>query len=352
MRVTPRGATVGLSAALLLGAVWWWLSASADDPPPPATVEPSGSDRALEDASTASNGQAPARARDPALPQRGTPLPKLWDTLAPRARAGHGPSACRLALTTLVCASQRHAFAFSGRLPHALPQNELQALQAFTADPTGVLSAISKPTDQANANHVAERSAAIDRFCGPISDERRSEAFALLRQAALAGVPDAQTAYVNWGGGVMHLLPGSMSEPTFERWMEEAPTVLIRMLDAGHPEAPALLSEAYARDGFHGWLYSYDPMRAVAYGQLAQRIGQRRSLGARFVEFRRPGLTPAQRAEADRLSEQWFRERYAGRAFPDASDRRYLLGSLDLGVGPPPLNKANECEAYAPEVTP
>jgi hypothetical protein len=351
MRVTPRGAALGLAAAFFLGAVWWWVSASAHDRPTPmASVEPLGSDRALEDASSASNARAPAR--DPALPQRGTPLPKLWDTLAPPARAGHGPSACRLALTTLVCASQRHALAFSRRLPHTLPQNELQALQAFTADPTGVLSAISKPTDQANADHVAERSAAIDRFCGPISDERRSEAFALLRQAALAGVPDAQTAYVNWGGGVMHLLPGSMSEPTFERWMEEAPTVLTRMLDAGHPEAPALLSEAYARDGFHGWLYPYDPMRAVAYGQLAQRIGQRRSLGARFVEFRRPRLTPAQRAEADRLAEQLFRERYAGRTFPDATDRRYLLGSLDLGVGPPPLNKADECAAPAPEVTP
>jgi hypothetical protein len=145
------------------------------------------------------------------------------------------------------------------------------------------------------------------------------------------------------------MLQGTMADPTFERWMEEAPIVLTRMLDAGHPEAPALLSEAYARDGFHGWLYPYDPMRAVAYGQLAQRIGQRRSLGARFVEFRRPRLTPAQRAEADRLAEQLFRERYAGRTFPDATGRRYLLGSLDLGVGPPPLNKADECAAPAPE---
>lgn len=349
MLVTPRGAALGLAAAFVLGAAWWWLSASADDRPAPvANVEPSGNKSELEDALPTSSTQAPARAPNPALPQRGTPLPTLWDTLAPRARGGHGPSACRLALTTLVCASQRHARALSGQLPRALPENELQALQAFVADPTGVLSAISRPTDQGTAEHYA----AIDRFCGTVSDERRSEAFALLRQAALAGVPDAQTAYVNWGGGVMHLLPGSMSEPTFERWMEEAPTVLTRMLDAGHPEAPALLSEAYARDGFHGWLYPYDPMRAVAYGQLAQRIGQRRSLGARFVEFRRPRLTAAQRAEADRLAEQLFRERYAGRAFPDASDRRYLLGVLDLGVGPRPSSKADECAASATEVTP
>jgi hypothetical protein len=132
----------------------------------------------------------------------------------------------------------------------------------------------------------------------------------------------------------------------------EAPIVLTRMLDAGHPEAPGLLAEAYGRDQLHGWLYPYDPMRAVAYGQLAQRIGQTQGWAVRFVEIRRSALSPSQRAEADRLTEQWHAAHYAGRSITPVQPRRSLLGTLYLGVGPVPTDKADECAAPSSKVTP
>lgn len=272
--------------------------------------------------------------------------------LAPAARAGHAPSACRLAIATLACASQEASRRFATPLPDTLPEGELEAMQAFVADPLGIAAEINKAATPELTRRIERLNAEIARFCGPISDDRRSEAFALLRQAALAGIPDAQTTYVTWGAGVTGLMQGTMSEPTFERWMGEAPTVLARMLDAGHAEAPGLLAEAYGRDQLHGWLYPYDPVRAVAYGQLAQRIGPTNRSATRLVEYHRPALSPAQRAEADRLTERLHTAHYAGRAQPTHRDRRRWLGIIHLGVGPVPAAKTDECAANLTGIPP
>jgi hypothetical protein len=339
----------GALLLMLVAAAWWWIDRgdaerdigastttaptapqATSAPPPPAndTIEP------------------------PDAPAVGTPLPLLWESLAPAARAGHAPSACRLALTTLACASQADTRRFARSVPVALPASELEALQAFVADPVGLAAEINRATSPELERRSQRLNDDIDRFCGPISPERRSEALALLRQAALAGVPDAQTAYVGWGTYATAMLQGTMADPTFERWMEEAPIVLTRMLDAGHPEAPGLLAEAYGRDHLHGWLYPYDPMRAVAYGQLARRIGQRQGLAVHFVEIRRSALSASQRAEADRLTEQLHAAHYAGRVIPPVQYRRNPLGTLYLGVGAPPPGKVDECAASATGVKP
>lgn len=288
----------------------------------------------------------------PNAPALGTPLPSLWEALAPAARAGHAPSACRLALTTLACASQADTRRYARPVPITSAMPELEALQAFVADPVGLAAEINRAPPPELERRSERLNADIDRFCGPITAERRSEALALLRQAALAGVPDAQTAYVGWGSYATAVMQGTMADPTFERWMEEAPIVLTRMLDAGHPEAPSLLAEAYGRDQLHGWLYPYDPMRAVAYGQLARRIGQTQGLAVRFVEIRRSALSASQRAEADRLTEQLHAAHYAGRVIPPVQYRRNPLGTLYLGVGAPPPGKVDECAASATGVKP
>lgn len=329
---------------LMLAAAAWWLIRIKDG------AHDVGATTTAPTAPQATSGPPPPEndaTAAPDAPALGTPLPSLWEALAPAARAGHPPSACRLALTTLACAAQADTRRFALPSPTTSPVSELKALQAFVADPIGIAAEVNRATSPELERRIERLNDDIDRFCGPILPERRSEALALLRQAALAGVPDAQTAYVGWGTVATTMLQGTMADPTFERWMEEAPVVLTRMLDAGHPEAPSLLAEAYGRDQLHGWLYPYDPMRAVAYGQLAQRIGQRQGLALRFVEIRRSALSPSQRAEADRLTEQLHAAHYAGRVIPAMQYRRALLGTLYLGVGAPPPGKVDECAAYA-----
>jgi hypothetical protein len=352
MRLSAR-TKMGLVATILLAVtVAWRLGtpvdaeavASRTTTPQPAPTRPTA---ASEGPIAAEAAQARTQ-----LPPQGTPLPALWDTLGRAARAGDAPSACRLALTTLNCAAQDAGRRFRARLRTAPPQGELQAMQAFVADPLGLSAEVNRAVTAELEQRIERLDVETERFCGPISEERRSEAFALLRQAALSGVPDAQTAYVLWGAGFTPLMEGTMAEPTFERWLEEAPTILARMLDAGHPDAPGLLAEGYGRDGRHGWLYPSDPMRAVAYGQLAQRIGQARTLGARFLDIRRSALSSSQRADADRLAERLFTEKYAGQALPPSSSRRESLGFLYLGIGPMPTGKVDECAASSPKVTP
>ena len=334
---------------LMLAAAAWWLIRMND------AVRDVGASTTATAAPKPTSAPPPPETDATAVPNApalGTPLPSLWEALAPAARAGHAPSACRLALTTLACASQADTRRFARSVPVALPASELEALQAFVADPVGLAAEINRATSPELERRSERLNDDIDRFCGPITAEQRSEALALLRQAALAGVPDAQTAYVGWGSYATAVMQGTMADPTFERWMEEAPIVLTRMLDAGHPEAPSLLAEAYGRDQLHGWLYPYDPMRAVAYGQLALRIGQRQGLAVHFVEIRRSALSASQRAEVNRLTEQLHAAHYAGRVIPPVQYRRTLLGTLYLGVGPIPSGRVDECAASATGVTP
>ena len=307
-------------------------------------------------AASAPTAATNAASRPVPAPSVGTPptpastatLPELWETLEASALAGDGPSACRLAIETLRCALNESTNALSNSLRSKPPDGELRALEAFVGDPTGMLRAISRPSEQSpQREEMRERQARlnreIDRHCGGVATERRADAFAFLRQSALAGVPDAQAVYAAWGAGTLGLMPGTWAEPTFERWLEEAPTVLQRMLDAGHPDAPRLLSEAYGRDGFQGWLFPYDPVRSVAYGQLALRIGPKNLLSGRMVEMRRQTLTSVQRKQADQLTAELYETHYAGRS-PSVGERReYIISTITPRGGAGALS-TRECE--------
>ncbi|NJN36794.1 MAG: hypothetical protein HC794_06715 [Nitrospiraceae bacterium] len=160
----------------------------------------------------------------------------------------------------------------------------------------------------------------------------------------MGGLPDAQLGYIA-AFSEIHL-PGAMGDPTFERWMEEVPTVMTRMLDAGHADAPTLFAEAYARDRWHGHLFPFDLMRSVAYGQLDQRIGNDRTLAARFVAIRRQALSPAQRAEADQMTAQLYAAHYAGRPHAKNEHRRHLLYSIQLDPGPSSTARDTLCQPH------
>jgi hypothetical protein len=343
-------ALIALAGLLLVAALAWILHAG--DASTNASV-PTASEPVAEAApgieprvDELQDTTPPADAlRSVSMPPPSTSLPELWTLLGPAARAGDAPSACRLAIETLRCGIHQHTSTFP-RLPTALPAGELAALEVFVADPTGLLTEVSGPgyAQRGMTDRIERLNAELDRHCGTLATERRGEALALLRQAALAGVPDAQLTYVEAFSGAH--LPGAMADPVFERWMKETPTVLARMLDAGHPNAPSLFAAAYGRDRFHGHLFPYDPMRSVAYGQLDRRIGNTSSLASRFVEIRRQALTAAQRDEADRLAEQLYAAHYAGRPRARSERQRDMLYTLYVGVGASSAARARECQPH------
>jgi hypothetical protein len=339
---------VAVAGVALIAGIAWLLR---DDETPTQqdalTTDASGADVATTSAkdSDALNQRSAAGAPlSTPRPPHSTPVPELWTRLGPAARAGDAPSACILAIETLRCDLHHQSRTFSETLSAAPPDGELAALEAAVADPTGLLTAIGTPSRTGAA--VDERrhrlEADIDAHCGNVATERRSEAFALLRQAALAGVPDAQVTYVGAFTGMLQ--PGALADPTFEHWMDEVPTVMARMLDAGHSDAPALFAEAYGRDAFHGHLFPHDLMRSVAYGQLDQRIGNDGSLASRFVAIRRQALTSAQRAEADQLTAQLHAAHYSGRPQARNERRSPLLYTIYAGRNTSNAARATECE--------
>jgi len=325
MRVRNKAWAFALAAAAgLVLAMWIWSRTDASAWP--RLVD--GSSPAAADGAIDLHSVSPPARGDKVLQveslkrasSTGTPLPELWERLTPPARAGDASAACRLALLTLRCESEMVFLRFKAPWPDVDVDGELQALQAFISDPSGQLAEIARGAPDSPQIRAGEQEhkREVQARCGPLEPSRRSEALSFLRQAALAGIPGAQVAYVSWAGGA---LPGSMSDPVFDRWLEEAPTILSRMLAAGDPQAPRLLAEAYSREGMLGWLYPYDPVRSVASAELLARLGDRNRLQLRVLDARRDALTPAERAEARRLADHWFTEHYADRPSPGSGSR-------------------------------
>ncbi|MFY8123671.1 MAG: hypothetical protein ACOVKB_05480, partial [Silanimonas sp.] len=75
---------------LILAAAWWWIDrGDAERDVGASTTTAPTAPQATSVPPPPANDTTPA----PDAPALGTPLPSLWETLAPAARAGHAPSA-------------------------------------------------------------------------------------------------------------------------------------------------------------------------------------------------------------------------------------------------------------------
>jgi hypothetical protein len=111
-----------------------------------------------------------------------------------------------------------------------------------------------------------------------------------------------------------------MGRSEFEQWRREAPMVVARMLDEGHPEAPGLLAGAYSGQTWLGGLYDTDLERATAYLLLNARL-----MGKPEIAERQLAKVPAEiTARARQQAEALYARHYEGRAVGKAS---FYLGA-------------------------
>lgn len=320
MRLILRAAWPAAAALVAAALAWWLLQRS---PSPTASSSDDKASTTQADASVlTSTFDEPDQAADTpaALPPRNTALHRLWPTLQGAAQAGDAGAACRLAIETVRCVGAIRMATALSQSPKGEP-GELNALMSFEYSPSsfGRAAEPEGPHAEAALDDVNRRTNAATRHCEGLSPERTHTALALLRAAALAGQPDAQAVYAA-GEGWFLTIPGGMGRPEFEQWRREAPMVVARMLDEGHPEAPGLLAGAYSGQTWLSGLYDTDLERATAYLLLNARL-----MGRLETAERQLAKVPAETtARARQQAEALYARHYAGRAVGKAT---FYLGA-------------------------
>lgn len=301
-------ATLLLVLALLCAAWLWRIRQQETVFPEPATA----TSPAVRELGPSKAPPAAPDAMAP-LPPAGAPISDVADTLQSRADAGDGHAACRLGIELLRC---RHAGPY---FDYAMQEVEkrVQELRA--------------KGDRAGAEALSARklrTIEIHQACRGLDPALVARAHHYIRQAALAGEPEAMLRYAS--GESLGLL-GNFSRlrsPEFEHWRREAPAMLSQALAAGRPEAVPLLSEAYrppdeATTGIIGWLVPNDPVQAHAYALLQQRL----SGGITLPGLHLPDLDAAGSTQASALAAEW-QQRYFNGVAVDPEDVLYGLPAL------------------------
>lgn len=300
MRSSSRGVLLLSCFAVLAAVLCWQLR--AQDGQAPVT-------RAQSPAATAAPTSSPANAAPPsgdAQPEvladiSGSTLPPDVATLLARAQSGDARAACELGVRFQECF--RVAF-FDDRMLEGLARQE-KAQQA-----KGKL---------AEANQTAAfllAGASARELCEGIPPALYERASDFLRQAALAGEPEAVFRYAR--GEALATDPMQqftfLRHPRFDTWRNEAVPLLEAQLHEGKPGAVVAMLEARSQ-GMPpiGMLIPADPLLDQAYRQLAGRLFDNHPALHHFDPV--TNLTAEQLDEAGRLAAQWHETWFAGRRF-------------------------------------
>lgn len=305
--------------AIAIGVAVWMTAAKHAIKRPARDTTPAVAPTSVEAIRSASQARADTPPQAASLPAADTALVALWSSLQARAQAGDSAAACRLAIETLRCAFVEHTAPALAQ-PAAMPSNELAALFVIESYPQLLLRPPELSDQDATAldTFAAGQAQALER-CDGMQPSWSAMAPELLRAAAFAGQPDAQALYAS-GEGWFLATPGALASPTYEQWAIEAPLLLARMLDAGHPEAPGLLAGAYSGQTWLAGLYQPDIELAAAYLMLNARLMGKPELAVNPLRE----LDPAVRARARDRADAMYEAHYAGRDTPTAT---YWLGA-------------------------
>lgn len=289
--------------AVTFAAAWWWRHEPPTAPEgavPPTGTEPIGSAPLAErsEPTPDPDGTVPASA-----------LPAEIASLLSRADAGDAAAACQLAVRLNLCT---HTAFYSDEMLDALRAQEAkQHAEGDLAAANASAATLLKGTD-------------IRQQCEGVPDTLQRRAFDYLRQAALAGEPEAMIRYSRGQHLMGRSTFGFIRTPRFDTWRREALPMLEARLAAGHPEAVLVMLEARGEANFLSMVTPQDPTIDLAYRLLARRLfGEHPSL-RRYLQMH--GFTPAQRREAERLSEDWHRQRFGARKL---DIRDHLAGLVD-----------------------
>lgn len=272
----------------LLVAAAFWARGRFDDKPvvastPPATASP----RPPTDPLPAPAPAPVLPATLPPLPADDTPIAAALPSLQARADAGDSQAACRLGIELLRC-SHRDNLVAANAEAFARQERQLEA--------KGQLD----DADEVAASLLAN--ADLQRRCAGLDAAQIARAGHYVRQAALAGEPEAVLRYAQGET----LGPGNfrfVRSPAFDTWRREARPLLERALRAGQPAAVLAMAQVHHDDGWLAMLFPRDPLEAEVNLALARRLfGDDASL-ARYqpgTALDAEGLVRAQRLAAER----------------------------------------------------
>lgn len=284
-----------LVALALCAGAWFMFPPNA---PAPATVPKAAA--VLHGAASASTQRPEPESLSPSppLPPAEAPLPLVYPSLQARADAGDAKAACRLGIELLRC--QRLGW-FQDYTREHLLYAEAEATKAGDLDLADEL---------ARANlHYRE----IGLACAELSPALMERGAHYLRQAALAGEPEAMLRYADGQG--FRQSPwdhGYLRSPEFDQWRREAPGMIERALALGRPEAVHLLESAHTSDeGLLQGIVRNDPVQAAAHRQLIERLqgadGPRLPAGRNL-----PRLDTQQEQQAMALAADWHARHFDG----------------------------------------
>jgi hypothetical protein len=229
-----------------------------------------------------------------------TPLPPDIAALVARADAGDARAACTLGTRLLPCA---YTDFWSDERLDALREQEA------SAEASG---------NVARANDAAREwlwGTTIRRHCDPYPPTLQQRANDYLRQAALAGEPEAIVRYSSGQALARRATQqhAFLRSPSFDTWRTEALTLVESLQRSGQPEA--VLVRLFAiNDASHlGLILPPDPVQDEAYRQLARLLfGEQEALRKPGTP---PGLTPEQKQAAAQMAHAWHREQFSGERF-------------------------------------
>lgn len=298
-----------LAGVILLGLAVW---RQARDPEPtpdhaPLAVAPASSTTHAID-ETPSVPTPAMLARLPALPAAEAPIASAVDALRQLADAGHVEASCRLSLELLRCRNLR-PFRNLPSVPSDFSMREQYETQERSMLEEG------KADEADEAALMAASYAGLEARCTGLPADLDARAGAYLRQAALGGAPEAMVRYAN--GESMDLNSSNMSAmrtPAFDVWRREAPGLVQRLLDSGHPSAVLmLLADAEGNTSVYGLLEPVSAQRDLTRRLLARRLfGEHRGL-SRFAAD--TSLDPARVQQAEREAAEQHERQFGGNRF-------------------------------------
>lgn len=294
-----RRAALGWVLILLVVAVavaWIFVRHTSESIPTPA--EAPAADATERDADDLPTLPKPTKPPAP-LPARDAPLSTISVQLEALARNGDSRAACRLAVELLRCAEielWREELAREGSL-----------------DTSELSSEADGDFDRADkwASEEIWRIRQLEQ-CRLLPRALHDQAWDHLRDAALAGEPEAIIRYASSPQLGMGMGNGFLHHPGFDDWRREAPVMLQRLFRAGDRDAAMLLmlTSLGDMDPLSG-LIGGDEQDFLAYRLLHWRM---RSDAPPAPSMNR--YSASQIEQATRRAEAWHRDYFAGRLFP------------------------------------
>ncbi|SDY73353.1 hypothetical protein SAMN04487939_105246 [Lysobacter sp. yr284] len=280
MNSGTRALLATAAAAAIAWSGWqWWRARGAADASAPAKA--ASASAAVATPPAAAPIAAASRPPDPA--QIGY-RQRRQDELRQRADAGDSRAACQLGVDLLRCA-------------------DTSAAQQILAGAEQNASASLAPEQRAYMARMEDRAHQLIAECRGAQNDAWRQGNRYLRQAALAGEPEAMYRYAR--GDSVLLDYSHLATPEFDRWRAEAGNLLQLSFEAGYTPALFDLMTAYSDNSSPiTGLIADDPTKARAMRLLVARLsGNPPDPPA----SRDAGLEPAAAA----LAAQWQRDYFA-----------------------------------------